>query len=46
MFFHFTPPHMRLLYPLIDSGYVFVGFFFLLSGFVLAYNYAGRHAAG
>ena len=42
MFFHYTPPHMQLLYPVIDSGYVFVGFFFLLSGFVLAYNYAGR----
>ena len=42
MFFHFTPPHMQLLYPVIDSGYVFVGFFFLLSGYVLAYNYAGR----
>ena len=42
MFFHFTPPHMQLLYPVIDSAYVFVGFFFLLSGFVLAYNYADR----
>ena len=42
MFFHFTPPHMQLLYPVIDSGYVFVVFFFLLSGYVLAYNYAGR----
>ena len=42
LFFHFTPPHMQFLYPVIDSAYVFVGFFFLLSGFVLAYNYAGR----
>jgi peptidoglycan/LPS O-acetylase OafA/YrhL len=42
LFFHFTPPHMQLLYPVIDSAYVFVGFFFLLSGFVLAYNYADR----
>ena len=42
LFFHFTPPHMRFLYPVIDSGYVFVVFFFLLSGYVLAYNYAGR----
>ena len=42
MFFHFTPPHMQLLSPVIDSAYVFVGVFFLLSGFVLAYNYAGR----
>jgi peptidoglycan/LPS O-acetylase OafA/YrhL len=42
MFFHFTPPHMHYLYPLIDNSYVFVGFFFLLSGFILAYNYADR----
>jgi peptidoglycan/LPS O-acetylase OafA/YrhL len=41
MFFHFTPPHMRFLDPVFDSAYVFVGFFFLLSGFVLAYNYTG-----
>jgi peptidoglycan/LPS O-acetylase OafA/YrhL len=42
LFFHFTPPHMQLLYPVIDSAYVFVGFFFLLSGYVLAYNYGDR----
>jgi peptidoglycan/LPS O-acetylase OafA/YrhL len=42
VFFHFTPPHMRYLYPFINSGFVFVGFFFLLSGYVLAYNYAER----
>jgi len=42
MLFHFTPPHMQLLYPLINNSYVFVGFFFLLSGYVLAYNYADR----
>ncbi len=40
--FHFTPPHLGLLYPFIDNGYVFVGFFFLISGFVLTYNYADR----
>jgi peptidoglycan/LPS O-acetylase OafA/YrhL len=44
MFFHFTPPHMTYLYPLINNSYVFVGFFFLLSGFILAYNYADRAA--
>jgi len=44
MFFHFTPPHMRYLYPVINNSYVFIGFFFLLSGFVLAYNYADRPA--
>jgi peptidoglycan/LPS O-acetylase OafA/YrhL len=42
MFFHFTPPHMKYLYPLIDHSYVFVGFFILLSGFILSYNYADR----
>ncbi len=42
MFFHFTPPHMTYLYPLIDHSYVFVGFFILLSGFILSYNYADR----
>ncbi len=42
MFFHFTPPHPAFFTPLIDNAYVFVGFFFLISGFVLAYNYADR----
>ena len=42
MFFHFTPPHPSFLTPVIDNAYVFVGFFFLISGFVLAYNYADR----
>lgn len=42
MFFHFTPPHMQLLSPFMENGFVFVGFFFLLSGFVLAYNYSER----
>ncbi len=40
--FHFTPPHLGALYPIIDNAYVFVGFFFLLSGFVLTYNYSDR----
>jgi peptidoglycan/LPS O-acetylase OafA/YrhL len=42
MFFHFTPPHMGPFRSLIDNSYVFVGFFILLSGFILAYNYADR----
>jgi peptidoglycan/LPS O-acetylase OafA/YrhL len=42
MFFHFTPPHMGPFYPLINNSYVFVGFFILLSGFILSYNYADR----
>jgi peptidoglycan/LPS O-acetylase OafA/YrhL len=40
--FHFTPAHLHYLYPVIDNAYVFVGFFFLISGFVLAYNYGDR----
>src|ERR1700761_30981 len=47
--FHFTPNGLTwarhpafTLYPLINIGYVFVSFFFLISGFILAYNYAGR----
>ena len=42
VFFHFRPPHLELLYPIIDNAYIFVGFFFLISGFILAYNYADR----
>jgi peptidoglycan/LPS O-acetylase OafA/YrhL len=40
--FHFTPPHLGFLYPIIDNAYVFVGVFFLISGYVLTYNYADR----
>src|ERR1700729_848531 len=40
--FHFTPPHLGLLYPIVNNGYVFVGVFFLISGYVLTYNYADR----
>jgi len=43
--FHFTPPHLGLLYPFVDHGYVFVGVFFLISGYILTYNYADRGAA-
>ena len=42
VFFHFTPPHMELLAPVFNNGFVFVGFFFLISGFILSYNYAER----
>jgi len=44
MFFHFTPPHVGFLAPIINNAFVFVGCFFLISGFVLAYNYADRPA--
>jgi peptidoglycan/LPS O-acetylase OafA/YrhL len=47
--FHFTPSGLTwarhpsiTLYPLVDIGYGFVSFFFLISGYILAYNYAGR----
>lgn len=40
--FHFTPPHLGLLHPFIDNGYIFVGVFFIISGYVLTYNYADR----
>jgi peptidoglycan/LPS O-acetylase OafA/YrhL len=49
MLFHFTPAGLRwnahpwvTLYPVVNVGFVFVGFFFLLSGFILTYNYADR----
>jgi peptidoglycan/LPS O-acetylase OafA/YrhL len=49
MFFHFTPAGLQwnahpwvTLYPVVNIGFVFVGFFFLLSGFILSYNYADR----
>ena len=40
--FHFTPAGLGPLYPIIDNGYVFVSFFFLISGYILAYNYLDR----
>jgi len=49
LLFHFTPSGLRWdahpwvsLYPIVDIGYVFVSFFFLISGFILSYNYADR----
>ena len=42
MFFHFTPSLPQFVHPVVDNAYVFVGFFFLISGFILAYNYADR----
>lgn len=40
--FHFTPPHLGPLYAMVDNGYVFVNVFFLISGYILTYNYAER----
>ena len=42
MFFHFTPWVPAFFKPVVDNAYTFVGFFFLISGFILAYNYADR----
>ena len=49
LLFHFTPAGLTwqrhpwvTVYPLINIGYVFVSFFFLISGFILSYNYADR----
>jgi peptidoglycan/LPS O-acetylase OafA/YrhL len=42
MFFHFTPPLPNFVRPVVDNAFTFVGFFFLISGFILAYNYADR----
>jgi len=47
VFFHFSNPNwFGPLAPVVNAGYVSVSFFILLSGFVLAYNYAGRAREG
>jgi len=41
--FHFSDARMwGVLAPLVSNAYVFLGCFFLLSGYILAYNYAER----
>jgi peptidoglycan/LPS O-acetylase OafA/YrhL len=43
VFFHFSNPlWFGWLAPVVNAGYASVSFFILLSGFVLAYNYASR----
>jgi peptidoglycan/LPS O-acetylase OafA/YrhL len=42
MFFHFTPPLPAVVRPVIEAGFTYISFFLLISGFVLAYNYAHR----
>ncbi len=42
LLFHFTPPHVDFLHPIIDNSFIFVGTFFLISGFILTYNYDHR----
>ena len=47
VFFHFSNPKwFGPLAPVVNAGYASVSFFILLSGFVLAYNYAGRARDG
>jgi peptidoglycan/LPS O-acetylase OafA/YrhL len=44
--FHFSNPNwFGPLAPVVNAGYASVSFFILLSGFVLAYNYAARARA-
>ena len=40
--FHFTPPYLGILRPMVENGFIFVNVFFLISGYVLTYNYADR----
>lgn len=47
VFFHYSNPKwFGPFAPIVNSGYVSVSFFILLSGFVLAYNYSGKARAG
>ena len=47
VFFHFSNPQwFGPFAPIVDNGYTSVSFFLLMSGYILAYNYADRAAAG
>ncbi len=47
VFFHFSNPQwFGFLAPVVNAGYISVSYFILLSGFVLAYNYAERARKG
>jgi peptidoglycan/LPS O-acetylase OafA/YrhL len=47
VFFHFSDPKIFGWFaPVVNAGYASVSFFILLSGFVLAYNYAGKAREG
>jgi peptidoglycan/LPS O-acetylase OafA/YrhL len=47
VFFHFSNPQsFGFFAPVVNAGYIALGLFFLLSGFVLAYNYSGSARAG
>lgn len=40
--YHFNPAANSTLGPLIGNGYLFVDFFFVLSGFVICHTYGGK----
>jgi peptidoglycan/LPS O-acetylase OafA/YrhL len=47
VFFHFSNPQwFGFLAPVVTAGFISVSYFILLSGFVLAYNYAERARNG
>jgi peptidoglycan/LPS O-acetylase OafA/YrhL len=47
VFFHFSNPKwFGPFAPIVDNGYTSVSFFLLMSGYILAYNYADRAAVG
>ncbi len=47
VFFHFSNPKwFGFLAPVVNAGYASVSFFILLSGYVMAYNYAAKARAG
>ena len=47
LLFHFSNPHdFGPFAAVVDGGYVAVSFFFVLSGYIMAYNYAGRAMSG
>jgi peptidoglycan/LPS O-acetylase OafA/YrhL len=47
VFFHFSNPKwFGFLAPVVNAGFISVSYFILLSGFVLAYNYAERARNG
>jgi peptidoglycan/LPS O-acetylase OafA/YrhL len=47
VFYHFSnPAWFGVFTPIVNSGYISVSFFLLLSGFILAYNYGDRGERG
>jgi len=47
LLFHFSNPHdFGPFAAIVDGGYVAVSFFFVLSGYIMAYNYADRAIDG